>query len=79
MIFSATVPEYIQSIALEKLKNPILIDLVGLDTTQIPKQIKNVCLLCNSDSQKKLVLKDFIMKNRDKKILIFTETKDEAK
>jgi hypothetical protein len=50
MIFSATVPEYIQDVAIQKLKNPILIDLVGTDTTQIPKQIKNICLLCNSDS-----------------------------
>jgi len=50
MIFSATVPEYIQDIAMQKLKNPILLDLVGTDTTQIPKQIKNICLLCNSDS-----------------------------
>lgn len=29
MIFSATVPAYIQKLALATLKNPILIDLVG--------------------------------------------------
>jgi superfamily II DNA/RNA helicase len=33
MIFSATVPQYIQEIAMKKLKEPILIDLVGTDTT----------------------------------------------
>jgi len=29
MIFSATVPEYIQQIAVSKFKDPILVDLVG--------------------------------------------------
>lgn len=79
MIFSATVPEYIQDIAMKKLNNPILLDLVGTDTTQIPKQIKNICLICNSDSQKRIMLKDFVSKNKDKKIIVFTETKDDAK
>jgi ATP-dependent RNA helicase RhlE len=32
MIFSATVPGFIQELAAKKLKNPILIDLVGDDT-----------------------------------------------
>jgi|LauGreDrversion4_2_1035121.scaffolds.fasta_scaffold273306_3 superfamily II DNA/RNA helicase len=79
MIFSATVPQYIQEIAMKKLKEPILIDLVGTDTTQIPSRINNICVLCNSDSQKHTMLKDFVLKNQDKKIMIFTETKDEAK
>lgn len=33
MIFSATVPQYIQEIAQQKQSDPILIDLVGTDTT----------------------------------------------
>lgn len=33
MIFSATVPQFIQDLAAKKFKNPILIDLVGDDTT----------------------------------------------
>lgn len=79
MIFSATVPKYIQEIAIKKLKEPMLIDLVGTDSTQIPSRIKNICILCNSDSQKHSMLRDYIIKNRDKKMMIFTETKDEAK
>jgi superfamily II DNA/RNA helicase len=64
---------------MKKLKNPLLIDLVGTDSTQIPDRIKNICVLCNSDSQKHAMLRDYILKNRDKKMMIFTETKDEAK
>lgn len=32
MIFSATVPAYIQQLAKKKMKHPLLIDLVGTDT-----------------------------------------------
>lgn len=32
MIFSATVPAFIQELALKKFDDPILIDLVGNDT-----------------------------------------------
>lgn len=64
---------------MKKLTNPLLIDLVGTDSTQIPDRIKNICVLCNSDSQKHSMLRDYIIKNKDKKMMIFTETKDEAK
>lgn len=39
MIFSATVPQYIQDIAKDKMESPLLIDLVGTDTNQIPDTI----------------------------------------
>jgi len=32
MIFSATVPAFIQELAKKKFENPILLDLVGNDT-----------------------------------------------
>jgi superfamily II DNA/RNA helicase len=60
------------------MKDPLLIDLVGTDTNQIPDRIKNIAVLCNSDAQKHDVIRDFITKNRDKKMLIFTDTKAEA-
>ncbi len=78
MIFSATMPKYIQEIARKEMKNPLLIDLVGTDTNQIPDRIKNICVLSNSIQQKHVVIRDFVTKNRDKKILIFTDTKAEA-
>jgi len=61
------------------MKKPLLIDLVGTDTNQIPDRIKNTVVLHNSTSQKLQMLKTFITSNRDKKMLIFTETKDDAK
>jgi superfamily II DNA/RNA helicase len=33
MVFSATIPEFIQQMAAKTFKDPILIDLVGNDTT----------------------------------------------
>ena len=48
MIFSATVPGYIQELASKQLKNPILIDLVGDSTNQLPERIENKAILCDN-------------------------------
>ena len=53
--------------------------MVGTDTHQIPERITNTVVITNSTKQKLDMLKSFIMANRDKKMLIFTETKDDAK
>lgn len=45
MIFSATVPAFIQQLAVKKFQNPILIDLVGNDTNQVPERITNKAIL----------------------------------
>lgn len=79
MIFSATVPEYIQEIALQNQKNPVLLDLVGSDTNQIPKTIANYGVFVEERKEKHAILKDLVMSNLDKKIMIFTETKKDAK
>lgn len=49
MVFSATMPQYIQEISRKKMKDPLLIDLVGTDTTQIPERIKHICVVVDSD------------------------------
>lgn len=59
MIFSATMPKYIQEIALRKMKSPLLIDLVGEETNQIPDRIKNICVVCN-ESEKHDILEKYI-------------------
>ena len=41
MIFSATVPKFIQNIAQESMSDPVMIDLVGDDENQLPDQLKN--------------------------------------
>ena len=79
MIFSATVPQYIQDIAKDKMESPLLIDLVGTDTNQIPDTIQNNIVLVSDNNQKDNQLAKFISNNRDKKIMIFTETKKEAR
>jgi superfamily II DNA/RNA helicase len=48
MIYSATVPGFIQELAAKRLKNPILIDLVGDETNQIPERIDHKAVVVNS-------------------------------
>lgn len=49
MIFSATVPAFIQELATKRLKDPILIDLVGNDTNQVPERIINKAILIKGE------------------------------
>ena len=79
MIFSATVPGFIQELAMKKLKDPILIDLVGDDTNQVPERIINKAVLVKDEEQMFRHVQQYIETNRDKKIIIFTETKQTAK
>ena len=60
------------------MNDPILIDLVGTDTAQIPDTISNNIVLTTSDRQKNDQIEKFISKHKNKKMLIFTETKREA-
>lgn len=50
MIFSATVPAFIQELATKKLKDPVLIDLVGDDTNQVPERIVNKAILVKDEA-----------------------------
>jgi superfamily II DNA/RNA helicase len=60
MIFSATVPAFIQELALKKFKNPILIDLVGNDTNQVPERITNKAVLVTDDKMRYSHIRQFI-------------------
>jgi ATP-dependent RNA helicase DDX21 len=75
MIFSATVPTFVQELARKKFKDPILLDLVGNDTNQVPDRIKNTAVICESFKQMFDHVKSYITSNKGKKILIFSETK----
>ena len=79
MIFSATVPAFIQELAKNKLKDPILIDLVGNDTNQVPERIINKAILIKGEEQMFKHIQTYIEGNRDKKVIIFTETKQTAR
>jgi hypothetical protein len=52
-----------------------LIDLVGDDTNQIPERIVNKAILYKGEEQMFKHIQTYIEANRDKKIIIFTETK----
>lgn len=45
MIFSATVPRFIQDIAQESMTDPVMIDLVGDNENQLPDQLKNKAVI----------------------------------
>jgi superfamily II DNA/RNA helicase len=75
MIFSATIPGFIQELASQRLKDPVLIDLVGDDTNQVPERIENKAVLVRDEQQMFRHIQTYIENNRDKKIIIFTETK----
>ena len=64
---------------MKKFENPILIDLVGNDTNQVPERIINKAVLVPNQKMRNTHIKQYIEANRDKKIIIFTETKQEAK
>ena len=79
MIFSATVPGFIQDLAAKKLKNPILLDLVGDETNQIPERIKHFAVVVPDEAQMWKHIQTYVENNRDKKMIIFTETKQQAR
>ena len=79
IIFSATVPAFIQELAKKRLKDPILIDLVGDDTNQVPERIINKAIVVKDETSMMKHVQSFIEANRDKKMIIFTETKQTAK
>ena len=76
MIFSATVPKYIQDIAKNYMRSPIMIDLVGDDNTQIPPTISNELVIVNDQfNSRDQAIKEILKANKGKKILIFLDTK----
>jgi len=75
MLFSATVPPFIQNIARESMENPVLIDLVGDNESQLPSTLRSKAILTDSFENKIAHLKKYITENKNKKILIFCETK----
>lgn len=78
MIFSATVPPFIQNIAQESMENPVMIDLVGDDSAQLPAKLVTKAIITQGMDQKVSIIQKYITENKDKKILIFCDTKRDA-
>lgn len=79
MIFSATVPKFIQNIAAKSMKSPVMIDLVGDNENQLPDQLRSMAVVAKSFESKLDHIKSFVQANSKKKIMIFTQTKQEAR
>ena len=79
MIFSATVPPFIQNIAQESMTNPVMIDLVGDGKNQLPAQLRTKAIIASDFDNKLAHVQRFITENRHKKIIIFCETKNQAR
>jgi superfamily II DNA/RNA helicase len=61
------------------MDKPLLIDMVGTNTNQIPDKIKHKAFIVQSDTQKYDLIKEYVQTYPEKKVMIFTETKLEAK
>ena len=79
MIFSATVPNFIQKIARDSMESPIMIDLVGDDQAQLPSTLRNMITLAGNQEARMSHIHNFVQANPDLKTLIFTQTKHEAR
>lgn len=55
-----------------------MIDLVGDDESQLPSQLKNKAIVTKSFHNKLAHIKKYIMENKNKKIMIFCETKKDV-
>jgi superfamily II DNA/RNA helicase len=78
MIFSATVPFFIQSLAMNYMKDPLMIDLVGDNATQLPEGITHTSIIYASMESKMRQVENYLKTNQHEKVIIFTETKNEA-
>lgn len=74
MIFSATLPDFILRTASYSMRDPIMLDLVGKDTNQLPSTLVTKAVICSSNQDKIAHIQKFIVANRDKKIIVFAET-----
>ena len=78
MIFSATVPDFIAKLAADSMDKPVMIDLVGSDTNQLPSQLVSKAIISPTFQHKIQHIKAFVKANPGKKMIIFTETKQDA-
>ncbi len=56
----------------------MVLDLVASPDIDFAQNITNLCLICNSDSSKHDIIREIILKNFDKKTVIFIDTKLES-
>lgn len=79
MIFSATIPEEIQEIISTYMEDAVMIDLVGDSENQLPDKLVNKAVVASSFDSIMGHIQKFVTNNKDKKTLIFCETKDDVR
>ncbi|KAH7437048.1 hypothetical protein KP509_05G054100 [Ceratopteris richardii] len=78
MLFSATMPSWVNQLARKYLKNPLRIDLVGQNEEKLAEGIKMFSIRC-PEGAKRSVLSDLItVYGKGGKTIVFTQTKKDA-
>ncbi|RLN96250.1 hypothetical protein BBJ28_00005114 [Nothophytophthora sp. Chile5] len=78
VMWSATFPKWVSSMARKFLKEPVSIDLVGNDDNQVPTTVTHKAI--NVPARDRIALLENVLRlhAHDGKTLVFTETKQEA-
>ncbi|CAK5165859.1 unnamed protein product [Aphanomyces euteiches] len=78
VMWSATTPRWVHSIAKQFLNDPVTIDLVGEDNSKLPATVAHKAILVSRDSKDHVLENVLNLYSNGGQTLIFTETKQEA-
>ena len=77
MLFSATVPHWVQKLAKSYLTDPVVVDLVGRDAAAQATTTKHVAIKVNASARTK-TLADLLTVHQPERAIVFTRTKRDA-
>eukprot|EP00190_Bangiopsis_sp_CCMP1999_P005197 CAMPEP_0198734568 /NCGR_PEP_ID=MMETSP1475-20131203/53658_1 /TAXON_ID= ORGANISM="Unidentified sp., Strain CCMP1999" /NCGR_SAMPLE_ID=MMETSP1475 /ASSEMBLY_ACC=CAM_ASM_001111 /LENGTH=608 /DNA_ID=CAMNT_0044498069 /DNA_START=112 /DNA_END=1935 /DNA_ORIENTATION=+ len=80
LLFSATVPNWVKSMARQSMQSPIMLDLVGEEKMKCPETVKHIGV-CVSPWARDLILADLISvhgRSNNSRTIVFVPTKREA-
>ncbi|ETW05170.1 hypothetical protein H310_04172 [Aphanomyces invadans] len=78
VMWSATTPRWVHTIARQYLKDPTMIDLVGEDNSKLPATVSHKAIMVTRDSKDHILESILNLYSQGGQALIFTETKQEA-
>ncbi|KAF0689135.1 Aste57867_19407 [Aphanomyces stellatus] len=78
VMWSATTPKWVHTIARKYLKTPVSIDLVGEDNSKLPATVAHKAILVTRDTKDHVLDSVLNLYTNGGQALIFTETKQEA-
>ena len=77
-MFSATIPEWVASIAQRYLKNMKKVNMIKDQQVRTSQTIEHFAVMLNEDERHESVLKLIEKYNPNERTIIFTKTKNEA-